>query len=152
MYFLASCDVDTAGCDVDSESCDANSESCDVLFCFKSRGCDVLFAKKRLFSLWKSTSQVWKSTSQLYETASQVCVNRRQSSQRAPLSTKRPRQMPRPENSGSPSRIRTCDTLINSQLRYRCAIGEYVKVPLVQRREILLRCLSIKTVLRPCKY
>lgn len=40
--------------------------------------------------------------------------------------------MPRPENSGSPSRIRTCDTLINSQLRYRCAIGEYVKVPLVQ--------------------
>ena len=40
--------------------------------------------------------------------------------------------MPQPENSGSPSRIRTCDTLINSQLRYRCAIGEYVKVPLIK--------------------
>ncbi len=30
------------------------------------------------------------------------------------------------ENSGSPGRIRTCDTLINSQLRYHCATGEYV--------------------------
>ena len=27
---------------------------------------------------------------------------------------------------GSPGRIRTCDTLINSQLRYHCATGEYV--------------------------
>ena len=25
---------------------------------------------------------------------------------------------------GSPGRIRTCDTLINSQLRYHCATGE----------------------------
>ena len=28
--------------------------------------------------------------------------------------------------SGSPGRIRTCDTLINSQLRYHCATGELV--------------------------
>ena len=28
------------------------------------------------------------------------------------------------EVSGSPGRIRTCDTLINSQLRYHCATGE----------------------------
>ena len=27
---------------------------------------------------------------------------------------------------GSPGRIRTCDTLINSQLRYHCATGELV--------------------------
>lgn len=30
------------------------------------------------------------------------------------------------KNSGSPGRIRTCDTLINSQLRYHCATGELV--------------------------
>ncbi len=30
------------------------------------------------------------------------------------------------ENPGSPGRIRTCDTLINSQLRYHCATGELV--------------------------
>ncbi len=30
------------------------------------------------------------------------------------------------EFTGSPGRIRTCDTLINSQLRYHCATGEYV--------------------------
>ena len=28
--------------------------------------------------------------------------------------------------SGSPGRVRTYDTLINSQLRYHCATGEYV--------------------------
>lgn len=28
------------------------------------------------------------------------------------------------ETPGSPGRIRTCDTLINSQLRYHCATGE----------------------------
>lgn len=28
------------------------------------------------------------------------------------------------EASGSPGRVRTCDTLINSQLRYHCATGE----------------------------
>ena len=27
---------------------------------------------------------------------------------------------------GSPGRIRTCDTLINSQLRYHCATGEFL--------------------------
>lgn len=30
------------------------------------------------------------------------------------------------ETPGSPGRIRTCDTLINSQLRYHCATGELV--------------------------
>ena len=49
MYFLVGRDVNTAGCELDYESYDVDSESCAVLFCFKSRGCDVLFAKKRLF-------------------------------------------------------------------------------------------------------
>ena len=31
--------------------------------------------------------------------------------------------------SGSPGRIRTCDTLINSQLRYHCATGECCHAP-----------------------
>lgn len=30
------------------------------------------------------------------------------------------------ETPGSPGRVRTCDTLINSQLRYHCATGELV--------------------------
>ncbi len=40
------------------------------------------------------------------------------------------------ENSGSPGRIRTCDTLINSQLRYHCATGEYV-FTLPSRKKVL---------------
>ena len=34
------------------------------------------------------------------------------------------------EFSGSPGRVRTYDTLINSQLRYHCATGECVTAPL----------------------
>lgn len=42
------------------------------------------------------------------------------------FSEKEKTRLSRVENSGSPGRIRTCDTLINSQLRYHCATGEYV--------------------------
>ena len=37
------------------------------------------------------------------------------------------------EVSGSPGRVRTCDTLINSQLRYHCATGEF------STREVIIR-------------
>lgn len=42
---------------------------------------------------------------------------------------------------GSPGRIRTCDTLINSQLRYHCATGECVvrhaRIASIAKRERL---------------
>ena len=42
--------------------------------------------------------------------------------------------------SGSPGRIRTCDTLINSQLRYHCATGEYVLRCLRARKNYTGNC------------
>lgn len=46
----------------------------------------------------------------------------------------------RVESSGSPGRIRTCDTLINSQLRYHCATGEYVVRCLRARKNYTGNC------------
>ena len=52
---------------------------------------------------------------------------------------------------GSPGRIRTCDTLINSQLRYHCATGELVGA--CSHEKVIYRILqtmqpSISTFLR----
>ena len=52
---------------------------------------------------------------------------------------------------GSPGRIRTCDTLINSQLRYHCATGELVGA--CSHEKVIYRLLqtmqpSISTFLR----
>lgn len=44
------------------------------------------------------------------------------------LKQKRGSTWARADVSGSPGRIRTYDTLINSQLRYHCATGEYAEV------------------------